>query len=88
MNVAAKPKNYASYIKTPPDWWASTPEAYKKLPAVTLLKEVIDIGDSIRHCKRTFNTTKSKKLNKDSQDSLFRLSASALVSIMGHFETY
>lgn len=86
--MAARAKKYTSYIKAPPSWWDASSDDYKYLPAKAFLREVVHISDAITHCRRTFTKTKDRKLTKDSEDSLFRLSASALVAIMGHFETY
>ena len=46
------------------------------------------ISDAIRQCRRLFIEKKDGRFNKDGQDSIYRLGAAALTSMMSHFETF
>jgi hypothetical protein len=82
------PKSLVDYADEAPSWWGSNLSDYQRRPATAFLREAVHIADAIRQCRRLFKRRKNGKLNKDSQDSVYRLSAAALSSIMSHFETY
>jgi hypothetical protein len=84
--VAEKP--FADYVERKPDWWESSLAEYTKSPAVAFLREAVHIADAMNQCQRRFQKKADGSYNKDSQDSIYRLSAAALGSIMGHFETF
>lgn len=55
---------------------------------MTFLSEAVHLSDATNQCVRSFTKTKAGDFTKDSIDSLFRLKAAALASVLGHFETY
>jgi hypothetical protein len=82
------PALLTDYIDDEPDWWESTLDAYSREPAVAFLREAVHISDAINQCRRRFQRRNDDSFNKDSQDSIYRLGAAALSSMMSHFETY
>jgi hypothetical protein len=84
--VRAKP--FTAYIDSAPHWWRSSLENYARRPATAFLTEAVHLSDAVRHCRRHFQTKSGDEYTKDSQDSLYRLSAAALAAVMGHLETY
>lgn len=84
----AQKKSFTDYITTPAQPGENILTQYSRKPATTFLIEAIHIGDSINHCIRHFPKKSDGAFNKDSQDSLFRLSAASLAALMGHFETF
>lgn len=81
-------KALAEYLDSEPTWWASKLEDYSEEPASAFLREAVHLCDAVNQCRRLFKRKKDKTLNKDSQDSIFRLGAAALSALMGHFETF
>jgi len=63
-------------------------DQYGTSPATTFLTEAVDISDAMAHCIRNFPKKQANTWTKASQDSLDHLSASALGSLLGHFELY
>jgi hypothetical protein len=82
------PKAFTDYITAPQDTAQNTLEDYAKSPGSTFLCEAVHISDAVNHCLRHFPKKSDGDYNKDSRDSLFRLSAAALAGIMGHLETF
>jgi hypothetical protein len=83
-----KPKPFAAYIDVAPDWWDSSLDDYLERPATAFLKQAVHIGDAVNQCRRRFQRKGDTSFNKDSQDSIYRLGAAALSSLMSHFETF
>lgn len=81
-------KKLTGYIETAPDRWAHTLADYAEGPATAFLTEVVHLSDAINQCRRLFTKTRRGDYTKDSQDSLYRLNAATLASVMSHFETY
>ena len=81
-------KAIKEYVDPAPNWWESRVEDYQLRPAVTFLRETVHIADAINLCRRSFTRKKDGGLNKDGQDSMYRLGAAAFSSIMSHFEMY
>ena len=81
-------KPFVDYVDAAPAWWESNLEDYQRTPATAFLREAVHIADSINQCRRRFLRKKDGTFNKDSQDSVYRLGAAALSSMMSHFETY
>ena len=86
--MASQPKALHDYVDSVPAWWESKLEDYHRQPAVAFLREAVHISDAIRQCRRLFKRKKDKSLNKDGQDSIYRLGAAAMSSLMSHFETF
>lgn len=83
-----KIKPLIDYLEAAPDWSTSRLDDYQRTPASAFLRESVHISDAINQCRRRFQRKKNGALNKDSQDSIYRLGAAALSSLMSHFETY
>jgi len=81
-------KAFTAYVDDVPGWWESSLEDYAVRPAIAFLRESVHISDAVNQCRRLFKRRADKSLNKDSQDSMYRLGAAALSSMMGHYETY
>lgn len=81
-------KKFTEYVADEPDWWDGSISEYAERPASAFLRECVHIWDAVNLCKRRFSKKKDKSYTKDSQDSLYRISAAALSSLLGHFETY
>ncbi len=81
-------KPFVDYIDKQPGWWQGSLDDYAERPAVAFLREAVHISDAINQCRRRFQRKGDDELNKDSQDSLYRLGAAALSSLMGQFETF
>jgi hypothetical protein len=84
--VSLKP--FREYVDPAPDWWESSLEDYARAPAAAFLRETVHITDAINQCRRNFKRKNTEEFNKDSQDSIYRLGAAALSSLMSHFETF
>jgi hypothetical protein len=89
VNMAKKPKAFTEYITG-----ASIPDRnalddYAVSPASAFLTEAVHHCDAMNHCIRHFPKRKTDgNYTKNSQDSLFRLGASTLAALMGHFELF
>lgn len=81
-------KKFTDYVAEAPEWWDSSLSDYTDSPASTFLRECVHIWDAFNTCKRRFSKKNDGSYTKDSQDSLFRISAAALSSMMGQFETF
>ncbi len=86
--MAPQPKSIIDYIDAVPSWWESSLQDYQQKPATAFLREAVHISDAIRQCRRLFKRKADKALNKDGQDSIYRLGAAAMSSMMSHFETF
>jgi hypothetical protein len=86
--MAPQPKAIIDYIDGVPSWWESSLQDYQQKPATAFLREAVHITDAIRQCRRLFKRRNNKTLNKDGQDSIYRLGAAAMSSMMSHFETF
>lgn len=81
-------KKFTDYVAEAPEWWDSSLRNYTDTPASTFLKECVHIWDAFNMCKRRFSKKRDGTYTKDSRDSLHRIAAAALGSLLGHFETY
>ena len=81
-------KPLTAYLETPPSWWADDFALYQRSPATAFLSQTVHLADSVNHCLRHFKKKVNGSYTKDSQDSLYRLSAAALAAIMGQFEMF
>ena len=86
--MAVNLKPFVEYVDPAPNWWESELVDYQTRPATAFLREAVHISDAIRQCRRRFQKRKNGTFNKDSQDSIYRLGAAALSSMMSHFETF
>jgi hypothetical protein len=86
--VSKPPKALKEYLHPDPEWWESRLEDYQNSPAVAFLREAVHIADAINLCRRSFTRKTDRSLNKDGQDSAYRLTAAAFSSMMSHFEVY
>lgn len=84
----ARLKKFTDYIVKPTSGQANTLDAYTKSPAKTFLHRICDYEDAINHCLNKFTKKADGTYNKDSQDSLWGISAALTAAIMGDFETY
>lgn len=57
-------------------------------PADIFLMEIVEICDSISHCRRLFTRKKDGEFTQDSFESFQRIATSSFALIMSHFETY
>jgi len=81
-------KSYTEYVEEPPEWWTGSFDDYTLSPASAFLSEAVHTADAVNQCKRKFSKKQDGNYTKDSKDSLFRIGAAALSSIMGYFETF
>lgn len=81
---------FVRYLDDEPQWWQEGLPDYSREPGATFLIQALHLSDAINHCYRHFprKPVATTEYRKDGQDSLYRLSAAALASIMGHFEIF
>jgi hypothetical protein len=89
VNMANKTKSFTQYITGASIPARNALEWYAVSPASAFLTEAVHQCDAMNHCIRHFPKRRTDaNYTKDSQDSLFRLGASTLAALMGHFELF
>lgn len=83
-----KQKEFIDYVDTEPTWWESKLHDYESSPATAFLRECVHIADAIGLCRRRFARKRNGYLNRNGQDSMYRIGAAAFSSMMSHFEVY
>ncbi len=81
---------FTRYLDAEPEWWRQGLPDYSREPGATFLIQALHLSDAVNHCYRHFprKPVAANEFRKDGQDSLYRLSAATLASIMGHFEIF
>ena len=81
---------FTRYLDDEPGWWKEGLPDYSREPGATFLTQALHLSDAVNHCYRHFprKPVKTEEFRKDGLDSLYRLSAATLASIMGHFEIF
>lgn len=81
---------FTRYLDSEPEWWREGLPDYSREPGATFLVQALHLSDAVNHCYRHFprKPVATDEFRKDGQDSLYRLSAATLASIMGHFEIF
>lgn len=85
--MGRQPKQFVEYIKSG-ETSEDTLRKYAQSPATAFLREAVHVSDAMDYCTRHFPQKQDHNYMKDGQDSLYRIAASLLASLMGHFETY
>ena len=86
MGTTLKP--FITYLTTPSRQIGNAIADYASSPASSFLAEVVHLSDAVNNCIRHFPKKQGGNYTKDSEDSLFRLSACTLAGVMGHLETF
>ena len=81
---------FTRYLDEEPEWWTEGLPDYSRAPGTMFLTQALHLSDAINYCHRHFpkKRVRTDEFRKDGQDSLYRLSAATLASIMSHFEIF